>query len=615
MNQSPYGTQQDPNSLGKKVGSAAGRFVKKRTASVAARLVKNVFQKVIGKGIKLLILKTAPIWGSILFILGIAWLAFMLIYAFPRTILEDKLAAASDKIEAFFGFSKEDMKGYEDILDTYKEVASRWDEGLNEFQKQQVQSYEFSWAILAGVDRMRNDPLYYKEDYNGILFPGGGDYIAPPTNYISIYKAAANKFGVDWNVLASIHFHESTYSTFPSGSVSVAGAVGPMQFMPATWEKYKVDGDGDGKMDIMNTADAIYSAANYLRASGYQKNQRKALYAYNHADWYVNMILSTAQQIKNKDLEVENPVDESEGLEEKTTDDQSNESSFFRSKKLLTPKPEETFEALRPIFHWKDSKITTVCKKEVTSTNEQGETVTETVTETTEETVKLLTTADTYEGTYTHTYKWVTESAGNCTITKEVLNTIIPPDNFMQPFYDYLESVDIKDKLDIETTLELIALFDERYRLNLEDRESLNTDNYPKIEGSNGWVWPTVSTRITSGFGDRSCEGCSKFHDAIDIGAIKPGVAGDPIFAVADGTVIVSKYSQTAGNMVTIDHGKGVQSRYIHMSARLAKVGDKVKGGDIIGKMGTTGNSTGVHLDFQITIDGKKVDPRHYFNM
>jgi membrane-bound lytic murein transglycosylase B len=78
-------------------------------------------------------------------------------------------------------------------------------------------------------------------------------------------------------------------------ATSSAGAQGLMQFMPATWRQYGVDGNGDGRADILNDADSIMSAANYLTASGVHNGPegvRDALFAYNRADWYVNDVLS-----------------------------------------------------------------------------------------------------------------------------------------------------------------------------------------------------------------------------------------------------------------------------------------------------------------------------------
>ncbi|GAA0964706.1 lytic murein transglycosylase [Actinocorallia libanotica] len=113
------------------------------------------------------------------------------------------------------------------------------------------------------------------------------------SSYLDLYKKAAVTCpGLSWTVLAAIGQVESDHGT--NVGPSSAGALGPMQFMPATWKSYGVDGDRDGKADIMNPYDAIPSAARYLCAAGAQRDLYKAVYAYNHADWYVRKVLSLA---------------------------------------------------------------------------------------------------------------------------------------------------------------------------------------------------------------------------------------------------------------------------------------------------------------------------------
>ncbi|MDX6739764.1 lytic transglycosylase domain-containing protein [Actinocorallia sp. A-T 12471] len=112
-------------------------------------------------------------------------------------------------------------------------------------------------------------------------------------NYLDLYKSAATTCpGLSWTVLAAIGQVESDHGV--NVGPSSAGALGPMQFMPATWKSYGVDGDGDGAADVMNPFDAIPAAAKYLCASGAQRDLYKAIYAYNHADWYVQEVLALA---------------------------------------------------------------------------------------------------------------------------------------------------------------------------------------------------------------------------------------------------------------------------------------------------------------------------------
>ncbi len=122
---------------------------------------------------------------------------------------------------------------------------------------------------------------------------GGGR----PGSYLDLYKQAATSCpGLSWTVLAAIGQVESDHNRNPGRSS--AGALGPMQFMPATWKAYGVDGDGDGKADIMNPYDAIPGAAKYLCANGAGRGGKqlyRAVWHYNHADWYVQKVLALAR--------------------------------------------------------------------------------------------------------------------------------------------------------------------------------------------------------------------------------------------------------------------------------------------------------------------------------
>jgi membrane-bound lytic murein transglycosylase B len=88
------------------------------------------------------------------------------------------------------------------------------------------------------------------------------------SSYDEVYKAAGTKFGVPWQILYGIHMTETGGRNGAIMSGYGSGARGPMQFMPGTFQAYAVDGDGDGKPDIDDAVDAIYTAANYLAKHG-----------------------------------------------------------------------------------------------------------------------------------------------------------------------------------------------------------------------------------------------------------------------------------------------------------------------------------------------------------
>ncbi|AXH96008.1 hypothetical protein DV701_07595 [Ornithinimicrobium avium] len=107
-----------------------------------------------------------------------------------------------------------------------------------------------------------------------------------------LYERAGSEYAIPWTLLAGIGMAETAHGA--NTATSSAGARGLMQFMPATFAAYGIDGDGDGLTQIDNEADSIFSAANYLTASGVHRGDpgvRAALLAYNHAQWYVNDVL------------------------------------------------------------------------------------------------------------------------------------------------------------------------------------------------------------------------------------------------------------------------------------------------------------------------------------
>lgn len=127
------------------------------------------------------------------------------------------------------------------------------------------------------------------------------DIVARPVKPISkkqykrLYRKSAEKygFGKDWYILAAVGKVESDHGE--NMGPSSAGALGPMQFMPSTWETSGVDGNGDGVANVMDPRDAIPAAARYLKTGGAPKDWYAALFSYNHADWYVKKVLGVAE--------------------------------------------------------------------------------------------------------------------------------------------------------------------------------------------------------------------------------------------------------------------------------------------------------------------------------
>ena len=120
-----------------------------------------------------------------------------------------------------------------------------------------------------------------------------------PAELVAIYESASARYRLGERgvaVLAAINRIESGFGH--SIGPSSAGAYGPMQFMPQTWARYGVDADGDGRRDPADPDDAIHAAARYLSAAGAPRDWYRALFAYNHADWYVQQVLALAERFQ-----------------------------------------------------------------------------------------------------------------------------------------------------------------------------------------------------------------------------------------------------------------------------------------------------------------------------
>jgi membrane-bound lytic murein transglycosylase B len=122
--------------------------------------------------------------------------------------------------------------------------------------------------------------------------------LAGNSRYRALYKQAGarSSCGVSWRVLAAIGYVESRHGANPGPSS--AGALGPMQFMPATWREYGRDGNRDGLRNIHDPADAIPAAAALLCANGAGSNLRGAIWRYNHSWSYVDLVVATSRRIR-----------------------------------------------------------------------------------------------------------------------------------------------------------------------------------------------------------------------------------------------------------------------------------------------------------------------------
>ena len=146
------------------------------------------------------------------------------------------------------------------------------------------------------------------------------------------------------------------------------------------------------------------------------------------------------------------------------------------------------------------------------------------------------------------------------------------------------------------------AIEEEKARKEEEER----IKNMPDVNGIKLATAPITGT-ITSRYGVSSSIRSSR-HTGLDIAATK----GTPIKVVADGTGTFARYNGSYGYLVKVNHGNGVETWYAHTSKMYVTVGQEVKAGDVIALVGSTGNSTGPHLHFEIRINGEHVNPQNY---
>lgn len=122
-------------------------------------------------------------------------------------------------------------------------------------------------------------------------------------------------------------------------------------------------------------------------------------------------------------------------------------------------------------------------------------------------------------------------------------------------------------------------------------------------------IWPALGA-LTSGFGGRRdpFTAAASMHPGLDLDLD----LGDPVHVTADGVVTEARYHPEYGNLVTVSHGFGIETRYAHLSRSLVRPGTTLTRGQIVGQAGSTGRSTGTHLHYEVWIDGRAVNPLQY---
>ncbi|MGN5374490.1 MAG: peptidase M23 [Sphingomonas hengshuiensis] len=153
---------------------------------------------------------------------------------------------------------------------------------------------------------------------------------------------------------------------------------------------------------------------------------------------------------------------------------------------------------------------------------------------------------------------------------------------------------------DAQADAQFRALFMSWKKLDTIERAAISIPSYQ----------PVASLSFTSNFGVRSdpFRGTAAMHAGVDI----PGPIGTPVYATADGIVARAERAGGYGNLIEVNHGKGIATRYGHLSKIIVRDHERVKRGQLIGLMGSTGRSTGSHLHYEVRIDGSAVNPAPY---
>lgn len=465
------------------------------------------------------------------------------------------------------------------------------------------------------------------------------------TKLAQTFQAAGRRFSISWRVLAAITKVESNFGC--DLGPSSAGAVGWTQFMPSTWRSWGMDADGDKKADPKNSVDAIFSAARYLRASGAPGDYRKALYAYNHADWYVEKVLKTAKQFDKfsraefqkmaeiarsyKALE-ERLHSANEKLDELSDKSKVNRRKIKQSKRTLNngkkilAKAERQAEASKDRLDRATLKFVQTAQGLQAGQEGQGTSEQQLLAymgdSRPQDAVLVYVSARSIlkrQNLEIQQLRLLAEEAARAATESQrlsdeqdmALKTLRASRKQMQVIGSDQRQTIYSAGKSMRYKARVVRRYAARYLKATGDEGSLKNSPFSDlIEGSvlwgGKWRWP-ISGPVTSGFGYRCLDFC-RVHEGLDIGAN----TGVKIRSSGPGKVVFAGLAGGYGNMVEVDHGNGYHTRYGHMSRIESRVGQRVTPQTILGRVGCTGHCFGPHLHFEIRVNGTAKNPLPY---
>jgi murein DD-endopeptidase MepM/ murein hydrolase activator NlpD len=361
---------------------------------------------------------------------------------------------------------------------------------------------------------------------------------------LRLWQNAGETYGVPWNVLAAINKIESNFGR--NMGPSSAGAIGWMQFMPSTWMRWGTDADGNGLADPWNPVDAVYSAARYLAASGAAADIRRAIFSYNHADWYVNEVLQLAQLYGSS---ASAPADAYQNL----------------------PAAQRPVFALDRLQANLDDARAAVSKASDAYRSAQDEA----------------------QALAEHAQGLTAQANAEALLSDQLQQQRVAAQAGADAAGAQAEADRLKQELSAaEAKLARLEAQARGASFNEPARQMLS--GAPVDGSTSGYVFPVG--------GGPSVVSVSHWHHdypAADIVAPE----GSPLYALSDGTVVYAwSWDQRCGTGFTIKTADGLTWTYCHLSYLDPAVvpGAELKAGDPVGLVGQTGDATGPHLHLQL---------------
>jgi murein DD-endopeptidase MepM/ murein hydrolase activator NlpD len=354
-----------------------------------------------------------------------------------------------------------------------------------------------------------------------------------------LWQGAGAAYGVPWQVLGAINKVESNFGQ--NMGPSSAGAVGWMQFMPSTWDRWGTDADGDGVANPWDPEDAVYSAARYLAAAGAHSDISRAVFAYNHAQWYVDEILSLAADLGSGDADFAASLGLGAAdyrlavLQEQLADARQD---IARAQRLI-PAGESKAERL-------ERKAMSLARK-----------------------------------------------AGNPSISTETFEELESRISALEAAQERVDEDTDRRRAELDAAVAAVASLEEQLAA------AAVADPAGAVLGAPGsiagYVFPVGGGPTVVSVGHRHHD-----YPAADIAAPE----GSPLYALAD-SFVMDTYADGSGNCgigLSIQLETGTEYTYCHLSYLEPTVhpGAALAAGQPIGLVGSTGHSTGPHLHLQL---------------